>query len=185
MVMAIVAIICVAAIGAVLLFYYSGDGDGGGETTAWKVGDYVEWGTFYYTTEASKPGDVVGYQRYTVTAIDDNYLTIQMTYLDPARIEIQTQTTHALKNCTGFGYPSSYVPSIPYPVTDLGMDTVETDWGQLSAHHYQYSYETTGQTNTVNLWTRAGFYVVQDTATTGTFSQFIIITGTNIPSVYS
>jgi hypothetical protein len=108
-------------------------------------------GDILYNAKLGKPGDNVGYVRYTITDIDDTWLTIQITYLNPARMELQTQTTHVLKNATGFGYPASSVDSIYYPVTDMGTDTVETEWGQLSAQHYQYSYDSLDQTYTIDI----------------------------------
>jgi hypothetical protein len=184
MIVAIVAVVAVALIATVAYFYFSGDG-GNENTETWSEGDFVEFGTFYYTLEGGKPGDVAGYQKYTITEVGDTYLTIQISYLNPARIELQTQTTHVLKNSTGFGYPASFVNQISYPVTDLGTDTVVTEVGELSAHHYRYSYESIGQTYTIDIWTRGGFLVAQDTTSTGELQQLISVTDTNIPAIYT
>jgi hypothetical protein len=188
MIIAIVAVISIALIATVAYYYLSGDdgngGNGNGET--WHEGDFVEWGTFYYTSEQGKPGDNAGYTRYTITDIDDTWLTIQVSYLNPARIELQTQTIHEPKNSTGFGYAASDIDFITYPVTDLGADSVDTEWGELSANHYRYSYEGIGQTYTIDIWTRGGFYLVQDTtSTTAELQQLISITDTNVPAIYS
>jgi hypothetical protein len=187
MIIAIVAVISVALIATVAYFYLYGDnGDGGnGNAETWHEGDYVEWGTYYYNATLGKPGDNAGYIRYTITDIDDTWLTVQISYLNPARMELQTQTTHVLKNSTGFGYPASSIDSIYYTVTDMGTDTVETEWGQLSAQHYQYSYEGLGLTYTVDIWTRGGFIIVHDTTSTAELQQLIMVTDTNVPAIYS
>jgi hypothetical protein len=187
MIIAIVAVISVALIATVAYFYLSGDGgDGGnGNGETWHEGDFVEWGTYYYTSEGGKPGDNAGYVRYTITDIDATRLTIERTYYNPARIELQTLTFYEPKNSTGFGYAASDIDFISYPVTDLGTDTVETELGQLSAHHYQYSYEALELTYTVDLWTRGGFIVVQDTTSTAELQQLISVTDTNVPAIYS
>ena len=184
MIVAIVAVVSVVLIAAVVLFYLSGDdGDGGGEET-FQVGDFVEYGTFYYY-EGNFPGDPVGYTRYTITDIDDEWITVQATYLDPARDELMTQTMHWPANSTGFAYAASGVDYITYTVSDLGTDTVDTEWGEVSAHHYQYSYESVGNTYTVDIWTRGGFYLLQRTTSDVDPQGAIILTNTNIASIYS
>ena len=108
-----------------------------------------------------------------------------MAYLNPARIELQTQTTHELKNSTGFGYSARSVDLIAYPVTDLGIDSVDTEWGQLSAQHYRYGHESLALTYTVDTWTRGDFILAWDTTSTGELQQYVMVMDTNVPSIYS
>ena len=89
MIVAIVAVISVALIAAVVFFYLSGDGGNGGGEETFHEGDFVEYGTFYYYS-GYDPGDSSGYVRYTITDIDDEWITVQATYLNPARIELMT-----------------------------------------------------------------------------------------------
>ncbi len=184
MIVAIVAVISVALIAVVVFFYLSGDGGNGGGEETFHEGDFVEYGTFYYYT-GYDPGDPSGYVRYTITDIDDEWITVEASYLNPARIELMTQTMHWPANSTGFAYASSMVDDITYTVTDLGTDTVDTEWGEVSAHHYQYSYESIGNTYTVDIWTRGGFYLLQRTTSDVDPQGAIILTNTNITAIYS
>jgi hypothetical protein len=184
MIIAIVAIVAVALIAVVVLFYFTGDDGNGGNEETWQVGEFVEYGTFYYTT-GNFPGDVAGYTRYEITDIDSEWLTIEITYLNPARIELETQTTHVLKNATGFGWATSSISNMGHTITDLGTDTVDSEWGSLSAHHWQYSYEGVGQTITVDIWGRSGFIVLQKSTSVADLQMAIILTNTNISAIYT
>jgi hypothetical protein len=183
-ILAIVGIIVVGMVALAVIMFPPGGGGGGG-TTTWHNGDYAEWGTFYYEAGGEPPGDVAGYSRYTVTDVGTSWLTVNLSYSNPARILLTSSTQHYALNGTGIGHSASNLDALTIPVTDLGTDTLTTDLGTLSAHHYQYSYSSGGTTYTVDVWTRGGFILMQKTTQPTGLQQVIAITGTNIPRIYS
>jgi hypothetical protein len=180
--MAIAALIGVALIATVVYLSF-GDSDDGDEES-WQEGDYAEWAVYYYEY-GGQPGDPAGYQRYTLTEVGPQWLTVNYTQFDMARDILYTHENHLPVNSTGFGYASIGISSIAYPVTDLGMDTVETEWGDLSAHHYRYSYNSSEITYTVDMWARNGFIVAMSTTANSGLQGLVILVDTNIEAVFA
>jgi hypothetical protein len=181
-----IAVLVSVALVATVLFFYLGNGDdgGNGDDDTWQEGDFVEWGYYYYEA-GGEPLDPTGFQRYTVVDVGAQWLTINHTQYDMARDVLFTQEMHLAVNSTGFGFSATSLEYLGYDVTDLGLDTVETEWGELSAEHYRYTYAY-GETNyTVDVWTRGGFFVMQKTTAATGLQLMILLVDTNISSIYS
>jgi hypothetical protein len=181
-IMAIAVLVSAALIATVLYFFIMGGG--GEDEDDWHDGDFVEWGTYYYDF-GGEPMDPTGYQRYTITDVGGQWMTVNYTMMDMARDVLYYQEMHLAINETGIGFSASSLTFLGYEVTDLGQDTVETEWGNLSAEHYQYSYQVGEVVYTVDAWTRGGFLIAQRTSAPVGLQMLLIVTDTNIPRIYS
>lgn len=186
MIIAIVAVVCIGLIVAVVIFFSDGSNDSDDDNTGdiWHKGDFVEWGTFYYEA-GGQPLDSAGYQRYTVTAVDEEWVTINRTFWNPARILLSYDVVHVLTNSTGFGFSEGSLISLGYDVVQLGPDSVDTEWGTLSAQHYQYNYTIYDVQYTVDIWVRNGFFIMEKTTQESGMQMAIILTDTNIAEIYT
>lgn len=149
----------------------------------WKEGDFVEWGTYYYEI-GGQPGDPAGFQRFTVTDVGSEWLTINKTVKDMAGDLLYWQILNIPVNSTGFGLSASSLTSLGYVIIDLGVDSVDTEWGALSAQHYRYNYTNTNVIYTVDVWTRNGFIIVQRVTADIGMQVMILLTDTNISQIY-
>ncbi|MHC1681244.1 MAG: hypothetical protein AB9860_08420 [Methanomassiliicoccales archaeon] len=178
-----IAILVSAALIASIYYLVIMEDDDGNEGT-WNEGDFVEWGTYYYEL-GGEPGDPAGFQRFTVTDVGSEWLTINKTVTDMAGDLLSWQTTHFAANSTGFGFSNSSLESLGYNITDLGADNVETEWGTLSAQHYRYNYTYAEVVYTVDVWTRSGFFIAQRVTADVGLQMLVLLTDTNISEIYS
>jgi len=191
MIIAIAVVLGIVVVAAAVLLYSGGgnDSDGSGDGASWHVGDYVEWGYYYYEN-GTAPGEPYGFQRYTVTEVGAEWLAInESTYnapLNQGGVLTYWTTTHVSANVTGFGGSVDSWIMLGYDVLSLGTDTVTTDWGQLSAEHYRYSMASGGATYTYDLWTRNGFDLMYRTISDSSdIIMMKMITSSNIKRAYS
>ncbi len=182
-IIAIAILVSAALIASIYYLVIMQDDDNGNEGT-WNEGDFVEWGTYYYEL-GGQPVYPAGYERFTVTDVGSEWLTINKTLKDMAGDLLSWQTLHLAVNSTGFGFSASSLESLGYNITDLGADNVDTEWGTLSAQHYRYNYTYAEVVYTVDVWTRNGFFIVEKVTADVGLQMLVLLTDTNISQIYS
>ena len=136
MIIMIVVIVAAALIGVFYFLFWQSDDGGEDDADSYYVsGDYVEWSWSMTEKNSTTLGDVYSYQRNTVVQIDENWITINRTYYDSARIYSTSTELSIPANETTFGMTVG-------TLTAHGTDVLSTKWGNITADHYTWTTQS-------------------------------------------
>ena len=136
MMIIIVVIVAAALIGVFYFLFWQSDDGGEDDADSYYVsGDYVEWSWSMTEKNSTTLGDVYSYQRNTVVQIDENWITINRTYYDSARIYSTSTELSIPANETTFGMTVG-------TLTAHGTDVLSTKWGNITADHYTWTTQS-------------------------------------------
>ena len=142
----IVVIVAAALIGVFyFLFWQSDDGSEDDADSYYVSGDYVEWSWSMAELNTTTLGDVYSYQRNTVVHIDEDWITINRTYYDSARIISSSTELSVPANDTSFGMTTG-------ALTAHGTDVLSTKWGNITADHYTWTTQSGADQIINDIW---------------------------------
>lgn len=172
MVIVIVVIVVAAMIGVFyFLFGQSDNGDENDADTYYISGDYVEWSWSMAPINSTDLGDVYTYQRNTVVQVDEDWITINRTYFDSARVYSTSSEFSIPANDTSFGLTSSVL-------TEHGTDVLSTKWGNITTNHYTWVSQSGSDEIVNDVWMVDQIIIKMVTPSSG-FNYVVELTDSN------